>query len=323
MRFSLIITAYNAQSTLAACLEAVFSSDIKDFEAILIDDGSSDKTAEIVKGFPCRVISLGKNSGTAFSRNTGKDNAKGAILVFIDADVVIKKDTLKVIGESFRQGGDIVAVTGLLTRDCPGSNFFSQYKNLYMHYIFRRCPRFVDFLYGSAIAVRRDGFLPFNTEFKFTDDTELGQRYKRLNKKILLNQDLEVTHLKVYDLKGILKNDFSVPFWWAKSFILHKGYRDIFLKRRFSHARAGQLTAIFSAYLLLFSLFIAWQRMNVMRLGLLIIFLALNYGFFKFLYKEKGAFFLLNSLVFTFFDSLVLGLGAVAGFCHFLAKGRK
>ncbi len=319
MKFSIIIPMYNAQGTIKACLDVIFSSENKDFEVIVVDDKSTDESALIAKTYPCRLITLEENKGAAFSRNIGKDNAQGQILVFIDADVVIKKDTLKLIDKSFKEDKYIVAVTGLLSRECPYKDFFSQYKNLYMHYIFKKCPRFVDFLYGSIIAIERDHFLPFNETFKITDDTELGQRYKKMNKKILLNPELEVIHLKRYNFKNIIQNDFSVPFWWVKSFMLHKGYKDLFKKKRFSHARMNQIISIAVSYLLIASLFF-WYRVEVRRVSfiLLFIFLFLNWEFFAFLYKEKGLFFLIKSILFAYLDALIMGLGILAGILKFL-----
>ncbi len=318
MKFSIIVPVYNSQDTLRDCLDSIFSSEIKDFEVIAVNAKSTDKSAEIAKRYPCKLIALDENRGTAFSRNIGKDNANGELLLFIDADVAIKKNTLGLIAESFREDKELAAVTGILSKESPHKDFFTQYKNLYMHYIFKRCPRYVDFLYGSLIAIRRDYFLRFDESFKITDDTELGQRYKKLNKKILLNPELEVVHFKKYDFKGIIKNDFFVPFWWAKSFMLHNGYKDILRKKRFSHTRMNQIISIVVSYLLMTS-FLFWNKSwaKVVFFILLLIFFLLNYDFFTFLRRERGLSFSIKSIIFTYLDMLIMGLGVLAGFIYF------
>jgi glycosyltransferase involved in cell wall biosynthesis len=318
MKFSIIVPVYNSQNTLRDCLDSIFSSEIKNFEVIVVNAKSADKSAEIAKRYPCKLIALEENKGAAFSRNTGKDNANGELLVFIDADVAIKKNTLGLIDESFREDKELAAVTGILSKESPHKDFFTQYKNLYMHYIFKKCPRYVDFLYGSLIAIRRDYFLRFDESFKITDDTELGQRYKKLNKKILLNPELEVVHFKKYDFKGIIKNDFFVPFWWAKSFMLHNGYKDILRKKRFSHARMAQIISIVVSYLLMIS-FLFWNKSwtRVFSFILLLIFFLLNYDFFTFLRRERGLSFSIKSIIFTYLDMLIMGLGVLAGFIYF------
>lgn len=319
MRFSIIIPVHSARSTLKSCLDAIFSSENKDFEVIVVDDGSSDESALIAKRYPCKLITLEETEGTAFARNIGRDNSQGEILVFIDADVVIKKQTLGLIDKSFREDKDLVAVTGLLSKDCPHQDFYTQYKNLYMHYIFKKCPRYVDFLYGSINVIKKDYFLKFERSFSLTADIELGQRYNKLNKKILLNPELQVIHLKKYNLKKIIKNDFSVPFWYVKPFILYKGYKDIFGKRRFAHARMNQLISISVSYLVAISIFCLQQPgARIIFFISLFLFLALNLKFFAFLYKERGLLFSIKSIIFTYFDLLIMGLGILAGFIYHL-----
>ncbi|MFC1576914.1 glycosyltransferase family 2 protein [Candidatus Omnitrophota bacterium] len=319
MKFSVIIPVRNAQDTLKPCLDAVFSSENRDLEVILVDDNSADRSRAIAGRYPCKIVALKENKGTAIARNIGKEHARGETLVFLDADAVIKKNSLNIIDKDFAHGSDIVAVTGILSKECPHKNFFSQYKNLYMHYIFRRCPRFIDFLYGSIVAIKKDDFLPFNEQFKITDDTELGQRYKRLNKKILLDPELEVTHLKKYDLKSIIRNDFSVPFWWVKSFILHNGLRDVFRKKRFSHARIDQIAGILTSYIVLVSAAFCFNlAMRAIFFISIFTFFFLNRDFFIFLGREKGFLYMTRSALFNYLDALVMGLGISAGALKFL-----
>ncbi len=101
MKFSVIITTHDSQNTIKPCLEAVFSSSGKDFEVIVVDDKSTDTTKEIIQNYPCRLITLEENKGTASARNIGKENSKGQILAFIDSDVLIKNNSLDIIDKSF------------------------------------------------------------------------------------------------------------------------------------------------------------------------------------------------------------------------------
>lgn len=313
----MIIPVHNARDTLKKCLDSVFQSSSEDFEVIVVEDGSVDDSALIAKEYPCKIVATEKNIGAGSARNLGKEHSVGEVLVFVDSDVVLKPNTLDVIGDSFEKHRDIVAVTGLLSDECPFGDFFSQYKNLYMNFIFRKCSGYVEFLYGSIIAIARDSFIGFDEKIRITDDTELGQRYKELGKKILLNPDLEVVHLKEYDFFGLVKNDFSVPFWWAKSFIMHKGYEDVYKKRRFSHAQVSQILSIVVSYLLAISVLFLYQPwVRTASLALLILFLVLNLKFFIFLHGKRGMFFMLKSLLYTYVDMLVMGLGIVTGLIY-------
>ncbi|TAL24620.1 MAG: glycosyltransferase, partial [Nitrospirae bacterium] len=55
---SVIIPNYNGEATIGKCLEAVFSSEYDKFEVVVVDDCSNDNSVEIIKRFPCRLISL-------------------------------------------------------------------------------------------------------------------------------------------------------------------------------------------------------------------------------------------------------------------------
>lgn len=108
-KVSLIISAYNSEKYLAECLESVFNLNYskKDFEVIVIDDCSKDKTLEVAKKFPCKAIRLDENKNVAGARNEGIKIAKGEIMVFLDADCVAEKNWLKELMEN-QDGKSIV-----------------------------------------------------------------------------------------------------------------------------------------------------------------------------------------------------------------------
>lgn len=90
MKFSVIIPAYNAERGLRACLESVQQQTYTDFEAIVVDDGSSDETGKIAEAFAnvderFRYIRQ-DNQGVSTTRNRGLDAAQGEFVVFLDSD---------------------------------------------------------------------------------------------------------------------------------------------------------------------------------------------------------------------------------------------
>lgn len=85
---SVIIPLYNKEQIIEKCIQSVLSQDYKDFEVVIVNDGSTDRSAEIVKGIEDSRIRLieQKNGGPSKARNTGVKNAKGEWVVFLDAD---------------------------------------------------------------------------------------------------------------------------------------------------------------------------------------------------------------------------------------------
>ena len=75
-RISVIIPAYNASAYIAQCLDAVVCQSYMTLEIIVIDDGSTDNTIEIVRGFPVKLITQ-ENKGVSAARNAGIRAASG------------------------------------------------------------------------------------------------------------------------------------------------------------------------------------------------------------------------------------------------------
>lgn len=313
MKLSIIIPAFNSEKTINKSLEAVFNSDLKDFEVTVIDDASKDKTRDIVQKFPCRLICLERNSGPAYARDVGRRNAKYDVSVFIDSDIIINKDTLSKLVKYLELNPDVTAVTGILSKAHSNRNFFSQYKNLYMNYIFSKCPTNVDFLYGAFYAIRNKGFDICPTDIRIGEDSELGIMLARKGCKITLNKDLEVIHLKEYSFLSFIKNDFRVPYNWAKIFIQQKDWKSILSQKRFSHARISQILSILLSFAVLISI------LNSLPIALFFIlaFLVLCFDFLLFLKKETGFLFMAAAIFITWLDMLIMGIGLIAGFISY------
>lgn len=94
-KISIIIPIYNAEKYLNRCINSILKQDFQDFEILLIDDGSTDKSYTICKqysqkDFRIKIFSK-KNGGVSSARNLGLLNAKGEYILFIDADDTIDK----------------------------------------------------------------------------------------------------------------------------------------------------------------------------------------------------------------------------------------
>jgi glycosyltransferase involved in cell wall biosynthesis len=97
---SVVIPNCNNAKTIGKCLEAAFASQYRNFEVIVVDDKSEDNSVEIIKQFPCRLVSLESHAGTSKARNTGAQESRGEFIFFIDADCLLQKDTLSIVNET-------------------------------------------------------------------------------------------------------------------------------------------------------------------------------------------------------------------------------
>lgn len=110
---SIIIPVYNMVDRIGRCLDSIVCQSFKDVEIIVVDDGSTDGTGDIVRGYASedsRVRYIHQeNSGVSVARNSGLETASGENILFIDADDEIEEDYLKnIAGKAVSTGADIL-----------------------------------------------------------------------------------------------------------------------------------------------------------------------------------------------------------------------
>lgn len=115
---SIITPVYKAESSLRMCVESVLSQSFEDWELILVDDGSPDKSGLICDDFARRDVRIKAlhqdNSGPSAARNYGLDNASGEFILFVDADDYINEDMLEKLLLIERQHNVDVCFFGLI-----------------------------------------------------------------------------------------------------------------------------------------------------------------------------------------------------------------
>lgn len=98
---TVVVTTFNEEAHVGRCIESLLNQDFNGMEILVVDDGSTDKTPEIVKTYlqrnpdKIRLIRLPKNLGLGNARNIGALNANGEIVVFLDADMVFPCDFIR------------------------------------------------------------------------------------------------------------------------------------------------------------------------------------------------------------------------------------
>jgi len=95
---SIIIPCYNSESHLNRCIASILTSSYKEFELLIVNDGSTDNTKKVISKFKkenrIKIINLNNNIGPARARNIGVKKSTGKYLFFLDIDTEIFKDTL-------------------------------------------------------------------------------------------------------------------------------------------------------------------------------------------------------------------------------------
>ena len=104
---SIIVPVYNAESTLRRCVDSILNQDYRDFELILVNDGSQDSSGAICDTYAAqdpRVIAIHKpNTGVSDTRNLAISRARGTYLQFLDSDDWITPDATTLLVQTARQ----------------------------------------------------------------------------------------------------------------------------------------------------------------------------------------------------------------------------
>ncbi len=112
--FSIIIPTYNRAHMLPKAIDSVLAQSFQGFEIIVVDDGSTDDTEEVIKPYLSDVrinLILKANGGVSAARNLGASRAQGSYLVFLDSDDLFKREYLNEVSKQIDQNPDVVFVS--------------------------------------------------------------------------------------------------------------------------------------------------------------------------------------------------------------------
>ena len=109
MKYSILVACYNAEKYIARCINSILNQDFKDYEIVVLDDGSKDKSYELLKTYKDKIrLYKQKNMGPSATRNKLISLAKGKYFMFVDADDYIKSNTLSVIDSYLTKEVDLL-----------------------------------------------------------------------------------------------------------------------------------------------------------------------------------------------------------------------
>ncbi len=117
MKISVVVAVYNIEKYIKDCVESILAQDFDDFEVILVDDGSTDKSGAICDKFTDKRVKVihQKNLGLSEARNNGLAAAKGDFIAFIDGDDTISEHYLSKLYDAARENKADIAVCGYET----------------------------------------------------------------------------------------------------------------------------------------------------------------------------------------------------------------
>lgn len=224
VEISVIIPTYNEEKVIARTLTYLSRQTLprREYEIIVVDGGSRDRTVEIASKYADLVIAQ-RSRGVGGARNDGARVAGGRILVHTDADVAPSPEWLERIRSHFVEG--VVAVCG---PDMPLENRF---RYLFLYFFINL---FSDVAYrlgvvgtrGTNTAVLREKFFEAGgyTDYPLCDDVELGFRLKRLGKVVYTRKTMVRASSRRFEKYGVAK---VLRDWVSGDLMLIRGKRTV------------------------------------------------------------------------------------------------
>ncbi len=209
-KISVVIIAYNSEKTIYKCLFSLSKQNFpkEDYEIVLVNDHSTDKTYKIAKQFKnVRIINQIENiHGISNARNTGIKNAEAPIIAFTDSDCIVPRNWLSKLYNFLKNNPDFVAVGGSL-------------KAIKTSGVLSNVDGSIGEAYGniSGLATPNTAYLKsallkeqlFDTQLITGEDPDLNWRLEKKGYKLKYLENIYVKHLWRSSLKSFIQHQFN------------------------------------------------------------------------------------------------------------------
>lgn len=214
---SVVVPAYNSERTIEACLKCILSQTVSVQQVIVVDDGSIDRTAEIIQSFSGVSYVHQPNAGPAVARNRGAREAVTDVIFFTDADCEPAKNWIEQSIQHFAQP-EVAVVSGSYGIANSDSVLARCVHNEIRFRHLKLMPRFPKAFGSFNFAVRRSVFEQvggFNSLYRNAsgEDNDLSYKICKAGHKICFEPDSLVAHHHPISVKKYLGEQYRHGFW--------------------------------------------------------------------------------------------------------------
>jgi glycosyltransferase involved in cell wall biosynthesis len=195
LRVSLVIPAYNEESYLVLCLDAIAAQTVRPFEVIVVDNNSTDNTAAVARRYRFVTIVRETKQGLVFARDRGFNAARGDIIGRLDCDSLISPDWVERVQQIFADT-TIDAVSGQVGYVNVGlANVINALDGYIRRYMTRHMGALGEqFLYGSNMAIRRQSWQAVRSQVchkqHLHEDIDLAAHLSQAGAKVVFDARL-------------------------------------------------------------------------------------------------------------------------------------
>lgn len=291
VRLSVIVPAYNAAAFFPRTLPPLVEACERDgcIELIVVDDHSTDGGAEVARALGARVHRHPENLGAAAARNTGAEVARGGVLLFLDADVVVAPTLPAATLDIFDAQPSLSAITGRYDAEPANDTAFARYKALWTWHCWEpaaqagRCSH----LQGALFAIRASTFSDaggFDARYQGgnVEDYELSDRLRARGVEIRFDGTLSGRH-HFPEWATVARNYWDRARMWSRL----RGSRPAFSSGQASLRNGASALLALSGAALHTAGVVIWP-LHVPAMGLDLLWFTLQADFFRLAAQERG-----------------------------------
>ena len=211
------IPCYNGAAYVHYAIESLLAQTHPADEILVIDDGSTDESAAVVRRYPVRLVQHKQNKGLATARNTAIAQAQGDIVAFIDVDAFADRNCLEVLlnGYSAPQIGGV----GGQGIEVNVRSLADRWRKAHASQSHGRAPKDVPFLYGLCMSFRRKALHQiggFDVAFRTNgEDMDIGLRLNAAGFRLRYLPDAKVYHQRTDDLDSLQR---TMEAWYSAAY---------------------------------------------------------------------------------------------------------
>ena len=215
---SIVVPVRNRERTIEKCLQSLVNLDYPSLEIIVVDNGSTDRSLEIISAFPVKLMKE-KKRGAYAARNRGLETAQGELFFFIDSDCIAERDLLKKLVRHFTD--ERIAGVGGQLQACEPTTLTEQFEDFAGIQVFDLPKGLLEwdknkFLSGaihtSNALFRKNAIRDvkgFDSDFRSGGDVHLCWQLQRAGYQIYFDPDAVVKHMHRTNLRGLMRQFFK------------------------------------------------------------------------------------------------------------------